>query len=255
VDAVNHPGLYEFQFADARFAVSGARRMVITVSGAANLLQADYEIQLPVLDIYNGVNGGMSAIPNASPGSNGGLPTANASNQVLALDGSGNALATASNLATASTNISAIETQANKIGTNSGDSPNQQTAQGTIATNLNATVSSRQAAGVAVTLPAPSGYGSTGVGSGSGPIAINQNTGGSDNLRYINSNGTGIGGANVLIYLATDWPGNPGNVQANATTGADGRWLEPAFVASGTYVAVFVLIGADGPDVSSPFTV
>ena len=30
VDATNHPGLYEFQVADARFAVAGARSLVIT---------------------------------------------------------------------------------------------------------------------------------------------------------------------------------------------------------------------------------
>jgi len=45
VDATNHPGLYEFQFADARFAVSNAKRIVITVSGVTNLLEADYEIE------------------------------------------------------------------------------------------------------------------------------------------------------------------------------------------------------------------
>src|SRR5262245_13976768 len=45
VDSTNHPGLYEFQFADARFAVSSAKRLVITVSGATNLLQASYEIE------------------------------------------------------------------------------------------------------------------------------------------------------------------------------------------------------------------
>jgi hypothetical protein len=90
---------------------------------------------------------------------------------------------------------------------------------------------------------------------GSGPIAINQNTGGTDNLRYVDSSGNGVEGANILIYLATDWPANPDRVQATAITGPDGRWLSPAFVDSGTYVAVFTKIGADGPDVSAPFSV
>jgi hypothetical protein len=94
-----------------------------------------------------------------------------------------------------------------------------------------------------------------GPGSGNGPIAINQNTGGTDNLRYVDSTGNGVEDANVMIYLATDWPTQPTRVQANATTGADGRWLSPAFVQSGTYVAVFAKIGADGPDVSPAFTV
>lgn len=41
--------------------------------------------------------------------------------------------------------LAAIEAQTNKIGTNAGDSPNAVTAQGTIGTNLNATVGSRMA--------------------------------------------------------------------------------------------------------------
>jgi len=94
-----------------------------------------------------------------------------------------------------------------------------------------------------------------GEGAGTGPIAINQNTGGTDNLRYIDSAGNGVEDADVLVYLATDWPTQPTRVQAAATTGPDGRWLSPAFVQSGTYVAVFSKIGADGPDVSPAFTV
>ncbi|MGD0771119.1 MAG: hypothetical protein ABSB42_23280 [Tepidisphaeraceae bacterium] len=93
------------------------------------------------------------------------------------------------------------------------------------------------------------------VGNGDGPIPINQNTGGADNLRYVDSTGNGIEGANVLIYLSTDWPSQPSRVQATAITGSDGRWLSPAFVQSGTYVAVFAKLGADGPDVSAAFSV
>ena len=94
-----------------------------------------------------------------------------------------------------------------------------------------------------------------GDGEGDGPIAINQNTGGADNLRYVDSSGNGIEGATVLIYLSTDWPSQPSRVQATAITGPDGRWLSPAFVQSGTYVAVFTKLGADGPDVSGAFSV
>lgn len=105
----------------------------------------------------------------------------------------------------------------------------------------------------AVTLPQPppSGYSSA----GSGSIAINHNTDGTDNLRYVDQTGAGVGGASVLIYFAGDWPTNLSRVQAVATTGPDGRWLAPAFVSAGTYVAVFTIVGADGPDVSAPFTV
>jgi len=47
VDATNHPGLYEIQFADARFAVSGSKRMVITISGnVTDMRESNYEIDL-----------------------------------------------------------------------------------------------------------------------------------------------------------------------------------------------------------------
>lgn len=35
VDAALHPGLYEFHFADARFAVTGAKKLFLAVSGAS----------------------------------------------------------------------------------------------------------------------------------------------------------------------------------------------------------------------------
>lgn len=52
VDATNHKGLYEFQFADARFAVSSAKSLIVSVLGATNLQQADFLIQLQSDDPY-----------------------------------------------------------------------------------------------------------------------------------------------------------------------------------------------------------
>lgn len=46
VDSTNHPGLYEVQIADARWAVSNARSVVVTVSGATNAVATDALIQL-----------------------------------------------------------------------------------------------------------------------------------------------------------------------------------------------------------------
>lgn len=51
IDSTNHPGLYEFQFANARFAVSNARRMIISVSGVSNLFSSDYEIEFTSTDL------------------------------------------------------------------------------------------------------------------------------------------------------------------------------------------------------------
>jgi hypothetical protein len=75
VDATNHPGLCEFQFADARYAVANAKQMVVTVSGVTNLLQADYEIQLTSTDVDDAVHGGLSALPNTPVTTNGSLIT------------------------------------------------------------------------------------------------------------------------------------------------------------------------------------
>lgn len=89
VDATNHKGLYEFQFADARFAVTNARRVVISVTGAANLLDADYEIQLTQFDPYDAVRHGMTALPNANANASGGLPTVGTGSGQLNPDGTG----------------------------------------------------------------------------------------------------------------------------------------------------------------------
>ncbi len=43
VDATNHPGIYEIQLADARFASTGS--LIISISGATNLAQCDIEVQ------------------------------------------------------------------------------------------------------------------------------------------------------------------------------------------------------------------
>jgi hypothetical protein len=66
VDATNHKGLYEFQFADARFAVSSARKIIISVTGATSLLDADYEIQLVSFDPHDSVRAGLTALPTAT---------------------------------------------------------------------------------------------------------------------------------------------------------------------------------------------
>lgn len=51
VDATNHPGLYEIQLADARFAVSNARELRVTIKGATNLFDTEVIIQLTSFDL------------------------------------------------------------------------------------------------------------------------------------------------------------------------------------------------------------
>jgi hypothetical protein len=52
VDSTNHKGVYELQFADARFAVSSAKSLLISVLGATNLAQADFVVPLVSDDPY-----------------------------------------------------------------------------------------------------------------------------------------------------------------------------------------------------------
>jgi hypothetical protein len=75
VDATNHPGVYEIQVADARFSVASAKRMIVSWSGASNLLAGDYEIQLTQFDAYDAVRLGLSALPAVAAEGLGGLFT------------------------------------------------------------------------------------------------------------------------------------------------------------------------------------
>jgi len=52
VDATNHPGLYELQFADARYSVANAEKLIVTISGAANLAPTFMELQLAQFDVH-----------------------------------------------------------------------------------------------------------------------------------------------------------------------------------------------------------
>ncbi len=71
-DAANMPGVYEVGYTNASLA-SGSRFVVIIFKGAANMAPCVLEIELTGWDNQDAVHGGMSAIPNASPGAAGGL--------------------------------------------------------------------------------------------------------------------------------------------------------------------------------------
>ena len=154
VDGTNHPGLYEFQFADARFSVANAQRLVISVSGATNLLNADYEVQLIAADVYDAVRLGLTALPNAVPAANGGLPTVDGNNRIAGIQGAvtnlNNLDATISSRSshTAADVWSAVSRTLTAISDPAGVTTllDRLTAQrGTNLDNLNATISSRLA--------------------------------------------------------------------------------------------------------------
>lgn len=75
VDATNHPGLYEVQLANARYAVSTAKKLVLSLSGVTDLDEADYEIELWAVNPHDTVRLGLTALPNAAAEAAGGLYT------------------------------------------------------------------------------------------------------------------------------------------------------------------------------------
>jgi len=52
LDATNHPGIYELHLADSRLAVANAKSLIVSFSGATNLAQADFVVQLQSDDPY-----------------------------------------------------------------------------------------------------------------------------------------------------------------------------------------------------------
>lgn len=95
VDGTNMPGLYELGIPDAALA-AGAAWAIIMLKGAANMAPVVLEIELTANDNQDSVRGGMTALPNAAAGANGGLPTGNASGQVAVASFANNAITAAS---------------------------------------------------------------------------------------------------------------------------------------------------------------
>lgn len=51
-DATNHKGIYELHIADARFAVSSAKSLLVSISGVTGMAEADFVVQLQSDDPY-----------------------------------------------------------------------------------------------------------------------------------------------------------------------------------------------------------
>lgn len=78
-----------------------------------------------------------------------------------------------------------------------------------------------------------------------GYVAINQNTGGTNNLQ-ITSNGNPVAGATIRVFLKSAYDASPTTaaVIGSTTTDANGDWVEPVFVPPGqTYAIVVSAIG------------
>lgn len=75
VDATNHKGVYELQFADARYAVSGAKSLLVTIIANSTTEEVSFIIPLTDYDPYDVVRQGMTALPNVVSGSAGAIVT------------------------------------------------------------------------------------------------------------------------------------------------------------------------------------
>jgi hypothetical protein len=75
VDSTNHKGVYEIQIADARYNVSSAKSLLISISGATNAAETDVVIPLRDLDPYDAVRAGLTSLPNVASGSAGAIIT------------------------------------------------------------------------------------------------------------------------------------------------------------------------------------
>ncbi len=91
VDATNMPGVYRLDIPDAALA-AGVKSVLIMLKGAANMAPCVMEIELTAVNNQDAVSYGLTALPNAAAGANGGLPTGNASGQVAVASFAANAI-------------------------------------------------------------------------------------------------------------------------------------------------------------------
>lgn len=73
VDDTNHPGICEIQLANARFNVSSAKSLLVSITGVSGMCDCDVTIPLRSVNPYDGIAGGMSAFPAVASGGAGGL--------------------------------------------------------------------------------------------------------------------------------------------------------------------------------------
>ena len=81
-------------------------------------------------------------------------------------------------------------------------------------------------------------------------IALTENSGGQNNLKYVTSGGSPISGASVRVYKKIDYDtAQLTQVIGTTITNANGGWTNPIFVVPGeTYAIVYNKTNEYGPD-------
>lgn len=74
ISSANMPGWYRLDLPDAVVATSKGNVVGLMLHGATNMAPCPVEIELTGWDNQDGVRGGLTAMPNAAAGANGGLP-------------------------------------------------------------------------------------------------------------------------------------------------------------------------------------
>ncbi len=75
VDATYHKGVYEVHLADARYAVTSAKYLLLSISGGTGVAETDVVIPLTDMNPYDSVRAGLTALPNAAAGAATGVLT------------------------------------------------------------------------------------------------------------------------------------------------------------------------------------
>jgi hypothetical protein len=82
VDATNHKGIYEIQIANARYAVAGAKSLLVSISGAANAVECDVVVPLRAVNPYSATTF-MTGVNGLAPPTNWNLESIDGSGRVL----------------------------------------------------------------------------------------------------------------------------------------------------------------------------
>ena len=101
------------------------------------------------------------------------------------------------------------------------------------------TVDSKHIPSLWVVGPAWAQAAAASVGYGDGDTAVDHNTGGADNLRYVAS-GAGVDQATVRAYLKSDYDAGVYAERGRTLTRPDGRWSHALYLDAGlTYTVTF----------------
>jgi hypothetical protein len=90
IDATNMKGVYRLDLSDTM--VLAAPYVTIYLYGATNMAPVVLELEIVAFNPFDSVRLGLTALPNAVPAANGGLPTVDANNRIVGIQGTVNNL-------------------------------------------------------------------------------------------------------------------------------------------------------------------